>query len=114
VWGTSARGAASHGELNLSDRGGGNLPEAHGHSSTRLVGGGSTAVGRRGGRGRRWTGRRGCWVLRSHRGFSWLTGGGIKVGTRGGSVMASTAAQCGKRAEEEEGTPRGGGGCSHL
>jgi hypothetical protein len=48
-------------------------------------------------------------VLRSHRGFSWLTGGGIKVGTRGSSVMASTAAQCGKRAEEEEGTPWGGG-----
>jgi hypothetical protein len=31
------RGAASHGELNLGDRGRGDLPEAAGHGSTRSV-----------------------------------------------------------------------------
>jgi hypothetical protein len=33
-WGTGARGTASHGELNLSDRGGGNLPEVAGRGGT--------------------------------------------------------------------------------
>jgi hypothetical protein len=47
--GTGAREAASHGELNLSDRGVGNLLEVSGHGGTRLArgGGGSTVVGRR-------------------------------------------------------------------
>jgi hypothetical protein len=35
-----ARGAASHGELNLSDMGGGNLPKVAGHGGTWLAGGG--------------------------------------------------------------------------
>jgi hypothetical protein len=40
MWGTDARGVASHGELNLSDREGGNLPEVAGRGSTWLAGGG--------------------------------------------------------------------------
>jgi hypothetical protein len=35
-----AGGAAMHGELNLSDRGGGNLSDVAGRSGTRLAGGG--------------------------------------------------------------------------
>jgi hypothetical protein len=65
-----------------------------GHGGTRLARGGGLDGGRpKGGGGRRWTGRRGCWVLRGPLGFGWLTGGGSKVASRGGSVTASTAAQ---------------------
>jgi hypothetical protein len=56
-------------------------------------GGGSMVVGRRGSGGRRWTGQRGCWVLRGPRGFGWLNGGGSEVATHGGSMTASTVAQ---------------------
>jgi hypothetical protein len=54
---------------------------------------GLTAVGRRGGGGRRWTGQRGCKVLCGPQGFDWLTVGGPEVATHGSSAMASTAAQ---------------------
>jgi hypothetical protein len=64
-----ATGAALHGELDLSDEGGGDLPEAAGHSGTWSE------------RGR---------LSGTPRGVSWLTGGVPGVAVRGGSAMAST------------------------
>jgi hypothetical protein len=94
-----AGGAPMHGELNLSDRGGGNLSDVAGRSGTRLAGG---VVG---GGGRRWTSWRGCWVSCSPWGFGWLTGGSYPW-------RLAWRHNGGKRAEEEEGTQWGG--CSPL
>jgi hypothetical protein len=50
-------------------------------------------------------------VLHDPRGFGWLTGEGPEVATRGGSVMASMAAQWQRRKKVLHG---GGGGGAPL
>jgi hypothetical protein len=99
-----ARGAASHGELNLSIGGGGDLPEVADRDDTRLAEGLNSGrpKGRRGEvRDRSERGR----LSSGPRGVSWLTGGGPEVAVRSGSATTSTAAQWQQKAEEEEGAP---------
>jgi hypothetical protein len=110
--GTGARGAALHGELDLSDGGGGDLPEAPGRDSTWSAEGLDDGCPWGGGR-RRGTGRRGGRLSGGPRGVSWLTGEGLELAVCGSSAMASTvAAKGGGERRCSTGGGGGGGGVS--
>jgi hypothetical protein len=87
-----ARGVASHGELNLSDGGGGDLPEVTGRGNTQSAEGLDSGVPK--GRRREMRDRLkrgqlsgGPW------GIIWLIRGGSEVAIHGDSATTSTTAQ---------------------
>jgi hypothetical protein len=109
--GMGARGAASHGELDLSDGGGGDLPKVASRDGTRLaegLNGGRPKGHRREARGRL---ERGPVVGRSS-GSQLADQRGPGVAVHGGSVMAITTAQWWQKGGGGRWCSTGGGGAN--